>query len=119
MSQSTFPPLACMPRSCPACPLQTVSEAFSQLRRNGALEIAMPAVGGLFTGIVALRYPEVLYQGFGNVNAILQNKANYAPWLLLQILGMKIICTSVCRGSGLVGGIYAPSIFMGEFLIRC
>ncbi len=79
----------------------------------------MPALGGLFTGIVALRYPEVLYQGFGNVNAILQNKANYAPWLLLQILGMKIICTSVCRGSGLVGGIYAPSIFMGEFLFRC
>ena len=79
----------------------------------------MPALGGLFTGIVALRYPEVLYQGFGNVNAILQNKANYAPWLLLQILGMKIICTSVCRGSGLVGGIYAPSIFMGELLVRC
>lgn len=74
----------------------------------------MPALGGMFTGLVAIRYPEVLYQGFGNVNAILQNKANYAPWLLLQILGFKIICTSVCRGSGLVGGIYAPSIFMGE-----
>lgn len=95
---------------------KTVSEAFSQVRRNVALETAMPALGGLFTGIVALRYPEVLYQGFGNVNAILQNKANYAPWLLLQILGMKIICTSVCRGSGLVGGIYAPSIFMGATL---
>jgi len=26
---------------------------------------------------------------------------------------MKIVITAVCKGSGLVGGIYAPSIFMG------
>lgn len=74
----------------------------------------MPATAGLISGIVALWYPEVLYQGFGNVNAILQNRDHFAPLLLFQILAVKILCTSVSKGSGLVGGAYAPSIFMGE-----
>ena len=53
-------------------------------------------------------------QGFGNVNAILEaSGADYAPGALLQIVAAKIVTTSICRGSGLVGGIYAPSIFMG------
>lgn len=65
-------------------------------------------------GVVALAYPEVLYQGFGNVNAILEARgSDYAPLLLLQIVAAKILTTAVCQRSGLVGGIYAPSIFMG------
>ena len=42
-----------------------------------------------------------------------QGGRDFPPSLLLQILGVKIITTAVCKGSGLVGGIYAPSIFMG------
>ena len=42
-----------------------------------------------------------------------QGGRDFPPGLLLQILGMKIVTTAVCKGSGLVGGIYAPSIFMG------
>jgi hypothetical protein len=36
--------------------------------------------------------------------------------LLLQLVGVKLVATAVCRGSGLVGGIYAPSLFMGAAL---
>lgn len=71
-------------------------------------------------GLVALAYPEVLYQGFGNVNAILEaRQAEYAPVLLLQIVAAKILTTAICQRSGLVGGIYAPSIFMGIDFITC
>ncbi|KAK9816460.1 hypothetical protein WJX72_000588 [[Myrmecia] bisecta] len=96
----------------------TVSnEAFKSLKTGALEEAALPALGGLITGVVALGYPEVLYQGFGNVNAILQSHgADYAPALLIQIVVLKIFTTAVCRGSGLVGGIYAPSIFMGATL---
>jgi hypothetical protein len=38
------------------------------------------------------------------------------PGLLLQLVGVKLVATAVCRGSGLVGGIYAPSLFMGAAL---
>ena len=42
-----------------------------------------------------------------------QGGRDFTPSLLLQILGVKIVMTALCKGSGLVGGIYAPSIFMG------
>lgn len=100
-------------------PLQVSSKAFKQLNPEGSgkpiVWVLMPAIGGLCTGLVALAFPEILYQGYGNVNALLELKSDdYAPSLLLQMLGAKVFATAVCRGSGLVGGIYAPSIFMGE-----
>lgn len=87
---------------------------FQRLEQRGVSPVLMPAIGGLVTGLLACQYPEVLYQGFGNVNAILQNKDHFAPLLLFQILAVKIFVTSVSKGSGLVGGTYAPSIFMGK-----
>ena len=93
--------------------LQVIAGAFQRLEQNGVSPILMPAIGGLVTGVMACQYPEVLYQGFGNVNAILQNRESFAPPLLFQILAVKIFVTSVSKGSGLVGGAYAPSIFMG------
>ena len=103
----------------PVSPIQVSSKAFKRLNPDGAASplvwVAMPTLGGLCSGAVALAFPEILYQGFGNVNALLELRSEvYAPLLLLQMLGAKVVVTAVCRGSGLVGGIYAPSIFMGE-----
>ncbi|KAL3163044.1 hypothetical protein ABBQ32_009468 [Trebouxia sp. C0010 RCD-2024] len=95
---------------------QVTAGVFQRLEQRGVSPVLMPAIGGLVTGLLACQYPEVLYQGFGNVNAILQNKDHFAPLLLFQILAVKIFVTSVSKGSGLVGGAYAPSIFMGATL---
>lgn len=79
----------------------------------------LPPVGGLAVGVIALAYPEILYWGFENVDVLLESR----PWargpsveLLLQLVGVKVIATSLCRGSGLVGGMYAPSLFIGAAL---
>ncbi|EIE24595.1 Clc chloride channel [Coccomyxa subellipsoidea C-169] len=94
-----------------------MEDASSGVIGKQAQHMLWPALGGLATGVVALAYPEVLYQGFGNVNAILEARGgDYAPLLLLQIVAAKIVTTSVCQRSGLVGGVYAPSIFMGAAL---
>ena len=101
--------------------LQVSDRAFSRLQSAAAGQLPQPAqnilwptLGGLGTGLIALAYPEVLYQGFGNVNAILEARgSDYAPAVLLQIVAAKVVTTSICQRSGLVGGIYAPSIFMG------
>ncbi|KAM7272755.1 hypothetical protein ACFE04_027418 [Oxalis oulophora] len=54
--------------------------------------------------------------GFQNVDILLE----YRPFvkglsadLLLQLVAVKIVATSLCRASGLVGGYYAPSLFIG------
>ena len=61
----------------------------------------LPAAAGLLTGALALLYPEVLYQGFGNVNAVLAagDDGGYGPSLLFQIAAAKVAATALCRGA--------------------
>ncbi|KAI5071553.1 hypothetical protein GOP47_0013804 [Adiantum capillus-veneris] len=85
--------------------------------RLGIPMTVTPALGGLGVGIIALRYPGVLYWGFTNVEEILQSgKTVSAPgkWLLTQLVFAKVVATALCKGSGLVGGLYAPSLMMGS-----
>ncbi|KAH9615468.1 hypothetical protein KSS87_021383 [Heliosperma pusillum] len=75
-----------------------------------------PITGGLAVGLMALAYPEILYWGFQNVDILLESRPfvkGLSADLLFQLVGIKIIATSVCRASGLVGGYYAPSLFIG------
>ncbi len=52
--------------------LQVSLTSFGRLEAAGVNEAFLPVVGGALTGLVAVAYPEILYQGFSNVNAILQ-----------------------------------------------
>ncbi|KAL6770746.1 hypothetical protein ACKKBF_B32490 [Auxenochlorella protothecoides x Auxenochlorella symbiontica] len=81
-----------------------------------AWRVLMPAVGGLTTGVLSLGHPEILYHGFDNVNAILSVSSRLSAWDLSELVVLKIIATSMSRGSGLQGGLYAPSIFIGAAL---
>ncbi|KAG1327326.1 chloride channel protein CLC-f [Cocos nucifera] len=84
--------------------------------RFGFPAVVCPALGGLGAGMMALRYPGILYWGFTNVEEILHTgKSASAPgiWLLTQLAGAKVVATALCKGSGLVGGLYAPSLMIG------
>ncbi|CAI9088104.1 OLC1v1022346C3 [Oldenlandia corymbosa var. corymbosa] len=84
--------------------------------RFGINDVVCPAIGGLGAGIIALRYPGILYWGFTNVDEILHTgKTASAPgiWLLAQLAAAKVVATTLCKGSGLVGGLYAPSLMIG------
>ncbi|PIA53785.1 hypothetical protein AQUCO_00900396v1 [Aquilegia coerulea] len=84
--------------------------------RFGLPAVLCPALGGLGAGIIALRYPGTLYWGFTNVDEILHTgKSASAPgiWLLTQLAGAKVVATALCKGSGLIGGLYAPSLMIG------
>ncbi|KAK3158941.1 hypothetical protein QOZ80_2AG0143730 [Eleusine coracana subsp. coracana] len=79
--------------------------------------VVYPALGGLGAGLIALKYPGVLYWGFTNVEEILHTgKSASAPgiWLLTQLAAAKVVATALCKGSGLVGGLYAPSLMIGS-----
>ncbi|MCO5581203.1 hypothetical protein L7F22_035081 [Adiantum nelumboides] len=86
---------------------------------TGFPDIILPSLGSLCVGFMALAYPEVLYWGFQNVNILLESRPlqrSPPAMLLLQLVGVKIVATSISRGSGLVGGYYAPSLFIGAAL---
>lgn len=85
-------------------------------KATGITKDVFPVLGGLTAGLIALEYPEVLYWGFENVDILLESRpfVNSLPAsILIQLVGVKIIATSLSRASGLVGGYYAPSLFIG------
>ncbi|XP_043689640.1 chloride channel protein CLC-f [Telopea speciosissima] len=93
------------------------TKAFEFIKdKFGLPAVVCPALGGLGAGIIALKYPGTLYWGFTNVEEILHTgKSASAPgiWLLTQLVGAKVLATALCKGSGLVGGLYAPSLMIG------
>lgn len=85
-------------------------------KATGMPKASFPILGGLSVGLIALLYPEILYWGFENVDILLESRPfvkGLSTDLLLQLIAVKIVTTSLCRASGLVGGYYAPSLFIG------
>lgn len=93
------------------------TKGFQYLKEKyGLSDVVCPALGGLGAGVIALRYPGILYWGFTNVDEILHTgKTASAPGigLLAQLIAAKVMATALCKGSGLVGGLYAPSLMIG------
>lgn len=77
-------------------------------------EWCKPAIGGLALGSMALALPQVLGVGYDTVNAALTGSLSLS--LALILLAGKILATSLCIGSGMSGGIFAPSLFVGAVL---
>ncbi len=74
-----------------------------------------PALGGLLIGITALWMPQVLGVGYETVEAMLQD-VQFSLGLLVVLLVTKLLATAISLGSGLVGGIFAPALFLGASL---
>jgi CIC family chloride channel protein len=70
--------------------------------------------GGLIVGVLAIFHPEVCGNGYSAVNAILRGQ-----WLwqtLAIILLCKVLATAATFGSGAVGGVFTPTLFVGASL---
>ncbi len=73
-----------------------------------------PALGGAVLGCLALALPQVLGVGYETVNAALTD--NLTLKMAVILLAAKLVATAVCIGSGMSGGIFAPSLFLGAVL---
>ena len=72
------------------------------------------ALGGLLVGLLAVAHPEVT----GNGRSLIFSILHYAgTWQALAvILVFKIIATGATFGSGAVGGVFTPTLFVGAAL---
>ncbi len=68
-------------------------------------------LGGLVVGIISSFYPQVWGNGYSVVNSLLHQ--NIAWQLLAMVLIFKIIATAATIGSGAVGGVFTPTLFIG------
>lgn len=79
-----------------------------------ALKLSLPlqlGLGGLIVGLISIGFPEVWGNGFGAVGSILN--AHLIGWLLLAVLLAKLLATAATVGSGAVGGVFTPTLFLG------
>jgi CIC family chloride channel protein len=89
---------------------------FLRASENLAARIAVPVyvkmcVGGLIVGGLAVFHPEVCGNGYSAVNAILRGEWFWQT--LAVILVFKILATAATFGSGAVGGVFTPTLFVG------
>ena len=84
---------------------------FARLRLP--LWMKMTLAGLVVGGLSAIR-PEVWGNGYSVINSLL-----HQSWLwqnILLILGLKILATVLTSGSGAVGGVFTPTLFIGAVL---
>ncbi|GFH13597.1 chloride channel protein, partial [Haematococcus lacustris] len=66
-------------------------------------------------GAIALKFPAVQY-GYIALEEIFRDSTRMSTGSLFGLLLAKIAATSVCVGGGLVGGLFAPSLFLGALV---
>src|SRR3981081_21966 len=70
------------------------------------------ALGGAVVGVLAMFYPQVCGNGQGLVASLFHQNWDFYTVLLLLIV--KLIATSATFGSGAVGGVFPPTLFIGS-----
>ena len=71
-------------------------------------------IGGLIVGALAVFYPQVCGNGYSVVNDILGGKLLWQTLALILIF--KVLATAATFGSGAVGGVFTPTLFVGASL---
>jgi CIC family chloride channel protein len=84
-----------------------------------AARIAVPVyvkmfLGGLIVGALAIVHPEVCGNGYSALSATL--RGDWVWQTLAVILIFKILATAATFGSGAVGGVFTPTLFIGAGL---
>ncbi|HSD66537.1 MAG TPA: chloride channel protein [Vicinamibacteria bacterium] len=81
------------------------------------LPLARPlamATAGLVLGVVTLRYPEIVGNGREAIGALFGR-----PWgaeHVLALVVLRLVVTPLAVGSGTVGGVFTPTLFIGAML---
>ncbi|MFD4836270.1 ClcB-like voltage-gated chloride channel protein [Achromobacter sp. NPDC058515] len=71
-------------------------------------------LGGLIVGALSVLNPEVWGNGYSVVNSMLHTQ--WAWQAVAAILLLKILATAASVGSGAVGGVFTPTLFVGAAL---
>lgn len=74
-----------------------------------------PALIGGLIGVVGIWYPQVFGDSYETIAGILAGKELVIS-LLLILLCLKIVLTALSLSAGFIGGVFAPSLFLGAAL---
>jgi CIC family chloride channel protein len=92
---------------------------FLRLVQRSFSKVVMPvpaklALGGAFVGALAIISPDVCGNGQGLLSILFHQ--NWYSDEILAILLLKLVATAATFGSGAVGGVFTPTLFIGAAL---
>jgi chloride channel protein, CIC family len=73
-----------------------------------------PAAAGLVIGFIGIRLPQVMGAGYSMIDQALHGQFSWK--LLLVLAALKIFATGLSFLSGVPGGMFAPTLFIGAML---
>lgn len=77
---------------------------------------AKGVAGGLVVGVVGVFFPQILGVGYDTIGEVLAGEFRRDMSLLVALVGLKLLMTAVTLAAGGVGGLFAPSLFLGTML---
>ena len=75
---------------------------------------ALPAVAGFLVGCIGLGLPGIMGAGYQSMDSALHDEFGWRILLLLCLA--KFVATILCFSTGIPGGMFAPTLFMGATL---
>ncbi|MFZ0505233.1 MAG: ClcB-like voltage-gated chloride channel protein, partial [Chthoniobacterales bacterium] len=91
--------------------LRRSEKLFSKLRFPAPIKMA---IGGAIVGAIAIFLPQVCGNGQDVLSSLFHQNWDFDTILLLVIA--KLVATSATFGSGAVGGVFTPTLFVGSAL---
>lgn len=91
--------------------LQLMSATRSYVARTGMPLIARLTLGGFILGLLLLLTPEVAGNGYSVVRSLLHD--DWAWYAIVSMLFAKVFATVITVGSGAIGGVFTPALFVG------
>ena len=91
--------------------LDAADRAFARLHAPVFIKLGL---GGAVVGVLSIARPEVWGNGYSVVNSLLHTDWTWT--LVAAVLLCKVLATAVTAGSGAVGGVFTPTLFVGAAL---
>ena len=85
-----------------------VKDRFDALKLH---PLAKPVLGGAMVGLIGIVFPQIFGNGYEFMETVLHGEGLF--WLLAALIAIKALATSITLGSGLPGGLFAPSMYIG------
>ena len=90
-----------------------ISDYFEGLNVNNQIK---PVIGAFLVGLMGLIHFGVLSDGYQFIIMALQSPSALPVSAIAALVVLKMLATSITLGSGNVGGVFAPSLFIGAMI---
>lgn len=90
-----------------------IGDGFSSLKIHAQVK---PILGAFIVGVLGLIHFGVLGDGYAYINDAIASPANMPIKAIILLIFLKMAATSITLGSGNVGGVFAPSLFIGAMI---